>query len=71
MVHTRPDISFAVGYVSKFMEKPGLEHLAAVKHLLRYIAGIVEYGIVYPKCSDSNNRLMGYSDSDLEGGERC
>ena len=67
LVHTRPDISFAVGYVSRFMEKPRLEHFAAVKHLLRYIAGTVDYGIVYPKCSDSCNRLVGYSDSDLGG----
>jgi hypothetical protein len=67
LVHTRPDISFAVGYVSRFMEKPRLEHFAAVKHLLRYIAGTVDYGIVYPKCSDSCNKLVGYSNSDLGG----
>jgi hypothetical protein len=46
LVHTRPDIAFAVGYVSRFMEKPRQEHLVAVKHLLRYIAGTVDYGIV-------------------------
>jgi hypothetical protein len=67
LVHTRPDISFAVGYVSRFMEKPRHEHLAAVKHLLRYIAGTVDYGLVYPKFTKGNNRLIGYSDSDLGG----
>jgi hypothetical protein len=67
LVHTRPDISFAVGYVSRFMEKPRQEHLAAVKHLLRYIAGTVDYGLVYPKFTKGNNRLIGYSDSDLGG----
>jgi hypothetical protein len=35
LVHTRPDISFAVDYVSRFMEAPTTEYLAAVKHLLR------------------------------------
>ena len=35
LVHTRPDISFAVGYLSRFMEKPASDHYAAVKHLLR------------------------------------
>jgi hypothetical protein len=35
LVHTRPDISFAVGYVSRFMEAPTTERLATVKHLLR------------------------------------
>jgi hypothetical protein len=67
LVHTRPDISFAVGYVSRFREKPQQEHLAAVKHLLRYIAGTMEFGIVYSKCSGSNNKLVGYSDSDFGG----
>lgn len=68
LVHTRPNISFAVGFVSRFMEKPRLEHMAAVKHLLRYIAGTIEFGIVYPKLSSGDNNLIGYSDSDLGGG---
>ncbi|RLN29846.1 putative mitochondrial protein [Panicum miliaceum] len=67
VVHTQPDISFDVGYVSRFMEKPRQEHLAAVKYLLRYIAGTVDFGIVYPKITKGNNRLTGYSDSDLGG----
>ena len=67
LVHTRPDIAFAVGYVSRFMEKPRQEHLVAVKHLLRYIAGTTEYGLVYPKLSSGDNNLIGYSDSDMGG----
>jgi hypothetical protein len=49
LVHTRPDISFTVGFVSRFMEKPRQEHMAAVKHVLRYIAGTIEFDIIYPK----------------------
>ena len=67
LVHTRPDISFAVGMVSHFMEKPRQEHMAAVKHLLRYIAGTVEFGLVYPKLLGVDNSLTGYNDSDLGG----
>ncbi|XP_039827389.1 secreted RxLR effector protein 161-like [Panicum virgatum] len=67
LVHTWPDIAFAVGYVSRFMEKPRQEHLVAVKHLLRYIAGTTEYGLVYPKLSSGDNNLIGYSDSDMGG----
>jgi hypothetical protein len=67
LVHTRPDITFAVGYVSRFMEKPRQEHLGAVKHLLRYVAGTVDYGLCYPKYAGGENRLTGYSDSDLGG----
>jgi hypothetical protein len=67
LVHTRLDISFTVGFVSRFMEKPRQEHMAAVEHLLRYIAGTIEFGIIYPKLSGGNNSLIDYSDNDLGG----
>lgn len=66
LVHTRPDISFAVGYVSRFMEKPTTEHLSAVKHILRYIAGTIHFGLCYSK-GQGRIELKGYSDADLAG----
>ena len=39
LTHTRPDIAFAVGYVSHFMEDPHEDHWSTVKRLLRYIKG--------------------------------
>lgn len=66
LVHTRPDISFAVGYVSRFMEKPTTEHLCAIKHILRYIAGTVHHGLSYTK-GQGNLQLRGYSDADMAG----
>ncbi|XP_066320369.1 uncharacterized protein [Miscanthus floridulus] len=42
LVYTRPDIAFAMGYVSRFMEDPREDHWAAVKRLLRYIKGTVD-----------------------------
>ena len=42
LVHTRPDIVFAVCYVSRFMEDPREDHWAAVKRLLRYVKGTVD-----------------------------
>uniref|UniRef100_A0ACD5WTY3 Uncharacterized protein n=1 Tax=Avena sativa TaxID=4498 RepID=A0ACD5WTY3_AVESA len=65
LCHTRPDICFAVGYISRFMESPTAEHLAAVKHLLRYIAGTRSFGCRYT--STGNLRLDGFSDADLAG----
>ncbi|XP_062186676.1 uncharacterized mitochondrial protein AtMg00810-like [Phragmites australis] len=44
LVHTRPDLVFAVGYVSRFMERPTVEHQQAIKRILRYIAGTLDYG---------------------------
>ena len=65
LVHTRPDITFVVGYLSRFMEAPASDHLAAVKHLLRYIAGTLTHGCVYRR--GDGESLVGYSDSDHAG----
>jgi hypothetical protein len=66
LVHTRPDISFAVGYVSRFMEHPTVDHLNAVKRILRYIAGTLDYGCHY-KHGGQELKLLGYSDADMGG----
>ena len=46
---TRPDISFAVSELSRFVSSPGQKHMAAVKHLLRYLQGSRELGLEYSK----------------------
>lgn len=63
LTHTRPDISFAVGIVSRFMEKPQLKHLQVVKVILRYIKGTMDFGIKYSK-EKKETTLLGYTDSD-------
>jgi hypothetical protein len=65
-VNTRPDLTFAVGYVNKYMEEPHEEHLAAIKHILRFITGTRLQGVFYPR-KEEGARLIGYSDSDLVG----
>lgn len=66
LVHTRPDIAYSVGVVSRFMERPTTMHLNAAKRILRYVKGTIDYGLVYSK-ENGNNVLTGYSDSDLGG----
>lgn len=66
LVHTRPDIAYAVGIVSRYMERPTVLHQAAVKRILRYIKGTTNYGLIYSK-GTGNHLLEGYSDSDLAG----
>jgi hypothetical protein len=66
LVHTRPDLAFAVGYVSRFMERPTVEHLQVVKCVLRYMAGTLDYGLHY-KRAPGKARFIGYCDSDLVG----
>ncbi|KAL4580126.1 hypothetical protein LXL04_016306 [Taraxacum kok-saghyz] len=64
LTHTRPDLSFGVGVVSRFMEKPTMTHLHAIKGILRYIKGTMNYGLVYTKGVEQVT-ITGYSDSDL------
>jgi hypothetical protein len=64
MVSTRPDISHAVGVVSRFMENPGKEHWAAVKWVLRYLRGTSDYCITY---NSGRELVCGYVDSDFAG----
>jgi hypothetical protein len=67
LVHTRLDLSFAVGYVSRFMESPTTEHMSAVKHILRYISGTLKYGCRYMISNKDGEHLTGFSDADLAG----
>jgi hypothetical protein len=39
LVNTRPDLVFAVVYVSRFLEESREDHLAAMKRILHYVAG--------------------------------
>ena len=61
----RPDLSFAASTLSRFIKDPKANHVAAAKHVLRYIKGTMNYGLSYNRCS--NFRLVGYSDSDWAG----
>jgi hypothetical protein len=60
LVYTRPDVTFTMGFVSYFMERPRQEHLAPIKLTLHYIVDTVDYNLVYPKCCNTDNRLAGY-----------
>jgi hypothetical protein len=57
---TRPDISFAVSKLSRFMSNPGTDHWHALERVMRYLAGTMSYGIHY---SGHPAVLEGYSDS--------
>lgn len=48
------------------MENPITEHLGAVKHILRYIADTLHYGLSYTK-GEGDIKLNGYSDAYMNG----
>jgi hypothetical protein len=64
LVNTRPDISFAVNSPSQFMVDPRRVHRIDAKHVLRYLRGTMEYGLLY-ECS-GGVRLVGFTDVDWE-----
>lgn len=66
LVNSWPDLAFSVGYVSRFMSAPTAEHQAAMKRVLRYVAGTINYGCCY-KRRTGDVELVGYSNSDLAG----
>ncbi|KAK8956599.1 hypothetical protein KSP39_PZI000178 [Platanthera zijinensis] len=63
---TRPDISFAVGLVSRYMHSPRKSHLQAVERILRYLKNAPGQGLVY-KTSSYAPTLVAYSDADYAG----
>ncbi|GJX58966.1 ribonuclease H-like domain-containing protein [Tanacetum coccineum] len=66
LTFTRPDISYAVQQVCLFMHDPQEEsHFSALKRILRYVRGTLDYGLqLY---SSSTSSLVAYSDADWAG----
>lgn len=59
---TRPDLSFSVGILSQFMEKPCKDHLNALLRIIKYIKGNIGLGIFMNANKDHN--IIAYCDSD-------
>ena len=49
------------------MANPGKSHWDAVKWVLRYLKGIVSYGLCFKRSEREGNHLVGYCDSDFSG----
>lgn len=59
---THPDIPYLVGVVSRYINNPKKPHLDAVKYILRYVKGTINFGILYKW--RNNCQVMGYCDVD-------
>jgi hypothetical protein len=66
MLGTRPDIAFAVTQLSQFSSNPGFPHWLALKRVLRYLNGTMDYKLVYgaSKIPKGLPMLTGYCDAD-------
>ncbi|WJX64387.1 hypothetical protein P8452_49170 [Trifolium repens] len=67
MVCSRPDLSYAISVVSRFMANPGQVHWQALKWVLRYLNGSLKGGLKYKKIDPGKDALEGYVDADYAG----
>ena len=56
------DIAFTVSFLSWFMHRASELHFEGAKRIVRYIKGIINYGIKFSRLQ--NFKLHGYSDND-------
>ncbi|XP_021717830.1 uncharacterized protein LOC110685583 [Chenopodium quinoa] len=65
LTFTRPDISYAVQQVCLHMHDPRVDRMSALKRVIRYIKGTIDYGLhLYPS---SFSTLVSYTDADWGG----
>ena len=65
---TRPDISFAVGVLARYMQSPSEKHWRWGKRVLRYLKGTLDHVLRFTvEGMDKKLSVEGYSDSDWAG----
>lgn len=62
LTNTRTDLAFTVWHLSQFMQQPQVPHFEAVRHVLRYLQGQPDLGIMLHDTSDLTSKT--YCDSD-------
>ncbi|KAF5471906.1 hypothetical protein F2P56_008669 [Juglans regia] len=61
---SHPDIAYAVNQLCQFMHNPREPHWTAVKRVLRYLKGTIDYGLYFSPVAIN---LQAYCDSDWAG----
>ncbi|GJR58335.1 uncharacterized mitochondrial protein-like protein [Tanacetum coccineum] len=64
LLHTRPDLTYSVGVVSRYMQSLRKSHARAIKQILRYLKGTTSFGIKDKLCNDMI--LVGYSSHNVD-----
>jgi hypothetical protein len=65
LTFTRPDLTYAVQQICLHMHDPRESHVAPLKRLLRYVRGIVDFGLVLHRSPSAE--LVVYNDTDWVG----
>ena len=61
MTCTRPDLCYVVTVLSQNLSKPKMVHLNLAKHVLRYLKGTQNHGLVYK--GTNKLQIIGYTDA--------
>jgi transposase InsO family protein len=74
MLGTRPDLAFAIGQLTRFNSNPGQLHVGALKRVLRYLKGTIDFELTYgtessgsgesSRSRNSTLTVLGHCDSD-------
>ncbi|KAG1660107.1 hypothetical protein FOA52_015087 [Chlamydomonas sp. UWO 241] len=64
---TRPDITYAVNKLSRYMSCSTPQHMQAALSVLRYLSGTAGLGLLYGPSPDGSKPVKGYGDADYAG----
>ncbi|XP_019451743.1 PREDICTED: uncharacterized protein LOC109353836 [Lupinus angustifolius] len=72
LCHSRPEISYGVDLVSRYMNSLRYSHLIAAKRILRYLKGTLDHGVMFPRNmrnqqNECTLHLEAYTDSGWVG----
>jgi hypothetical protein len=65
LTNIKPNICFDVNTLSQFLVEPRCVHIVSAKHVMRYLKGMLDFGLSYN--GDQDFRLSGYTNSDWVG----
>jgi len=66
-IGTRPDICQRVIQLARYNNNPGETHVKAQKHILKYVKGTKDLGIIFRKQNTKKVRIVAFCDSDWGG----
>jgi hypothetical protein len=68
---TRPNIAYTVNRLASYTTNPSLQHVAALKRILQYLADMKAYGIIYKVLPEQPSFFFRYADTSYGNTDDC
>ncbi|XP_057953996.1 uncharacterized mitochondrial protein AtMg00810-like [Malania oleifera] len=65
LIITRLDITHAITAAGQYMHKPSVSHFQAIKRILRYVKGTLQFGLIFTP--SSSQEILVYFDANWAG----